>query len=613
MSDGRPYSVFLSYSRRDADRQRVEELWNLIEDRNFRTFYDRSDLVTGEGPLGRQITDALAEARLMLVCVGRQGLGPYQRMEIAHALGIENGEGGRGLTIRILMLGDVTYPELPSIPGLQPRDDDDERMRAFLKSLTDGSLESDEELAFAFPPRDGAATTNDIVGWLAQNASVPRDEPPLDAEADAEATMLAEQIAQSGITLFVGSVWPDRSQDRVFSASRYARDLLKRCGISEGAALSLEQAASLFGLFADNSDERTRRRIEIRTEIKESVALYAPVDYGRICEVIARLKLQFDKGQRARRPIVIVTTNIDSLFERELIDKGVSFITLTPGEDDEYRQTHFWVSEDIEDGAARLSLDSQPTEGRNGSGVPAGYPKRFPPDRSTVSTEIYDPKKDLMATPTGARKVSVDRYMAYKQKLENVVHDRRIWRFSEIDRIVEEHYKSSVNVTYGDAKDATQKSAAAVQEICIRDGIPVVVKVLGCVHDQGERAGIDVEAMYQMFDNAVERFPPGQIRARMGMTGVLFCGFSIADLSYLYAFSRLFGKNLKHNARTRRIFLTAWSTGDGNKLDHFDEVDSVIATRQHTQLDMLRNVTVVTRPGVRRFVETLASRLAPAD
>jgi hypothetical protein len=75
--------VFISYSR--ADEAAVGALTSALAERGIKTFLDRNDLTAGM-PWPQALEQGLQAARSVLVAIGRDGLGPWQKRELWFAL-----------------------------------------------------------------------------------------------------------------------------------------------------------------------------------------------------------------------------------------------------------------------------------------------------------------------------------------------------------------------------------------------------------------------------------------------------------------------------------------------------------------------------------------------
>ena len=77
------YDAFVSYNSQDhAD---VEPLVHALEDAGQKVWFDRRALGTGS-LIQDEIEKGLRAARACLVCIGRQGAGPWQSMEAKAAI-----------------------------------------------------------------------------------------------------------------------------------------------------------------------------------------------------------------------------------------------------------------------------------------------------------------------------------------------------------------------------------------------------------------------------------------------------------------------------------------------------------------------------------------------
>ncbi len=77
------YDVFFSYNT--ADRSAVEELAHALRDRSVNVFLDRWHMLPGS-PWQEQFEVALSASRTVLLFIGREGLGPWENLEVRVAL-----------------------------------------------------------------------------------------------------------------------------------------------------------------------------------------------------------------------------------------------------------------------------------------------------------------------------------------------------------------------------------------------------------------------------------------------------------------------------------------------------------------------------------------------
>ncbi len=80
-----PYDAFLSYSRRDRDQ--VVQIYEALKRLGFQPWMDLSDLVPG-AQFAPELERRLSDARIILVCIGKGEIGPWQQFEINAALNL---------------------------------------------------------------------------------------------------------------------------------------------------------------------------------------------------------------------------------------------------------------------------------------------------------------------------------------------------------------------------------------------------------------------------------------------------------------------------------------------------------------------------------------------
>jgi hypothetical protein len=102
-------SVFLSHN--SLDKPAVETLAYALLDAGIEPWLDKWNLVPGLS-WQRGITDALQDARAVVVCIGPHGLGHVQSPEIEVALNHAWRDPGR-LVIPVLLPGAAKRPDIP--------------------------------------------------------------------------------------------------------------------------------------------------------------------------------------------------------------------------------------------------------------------------------------------------------------------------------------------------------------------------------------------------------------------------------------------------------------------------------------------------------------------
>src|SRR5690242_15878617 len=81
---GESFDVFLSYHT--PDRAQVIAVRHLLTARGILSFIDRDNLIAGQ-PWPSQLEAAIANARAVIVFIGRHGLGVWQKRESYLSLG----------------------------------------------------------------------------------------------------------------------------------------------------------------------------------------------------------------------------------------------------------------------------------------------------------------------------------------------------------------------------------------------------------------------------------------------------------------------------------------------------------------------------------------------
>src|SRR5688500_11555330 len=103
-------AVFLSYS--SADRDIVEIIAFKLREKGMELFFDKWNLIAGERFIP-ELAEALEKAPAIVIFIGPTGRGPWQHVEVEHAINLRVRSGGKTRVIVALLPG----ASLESVPS----------------------------------------------------------------------------------------------------------------------------------------------------------------------------------------------------------------------------------------------------------------------------------------------------------------------------------------------------------------------------------------------------------------------------------------------------------------------------------------------------------------
>ncbi|MEM8636630.1 MAG: TIR domain-containing protein [Pseudomonadota bacterium] len=609
--------IFISYNRSDPRWHYVENIAKQLGKNGFDVFRDEEGLrEASHVKIGDTIQNALEKSIFVLVCVGQKGLGAYQCDE---------------LKLLYEMSHDHETPEIgkPQPLLLRLSVDSHEELEEILDAHARGEVEGrylpgkvrewlGDRLSYVHYPLPKQQPLGAAIKYIQDQASGVLEVPSSKKEntaTDTHAEELAKAVRKDGVTIFVGPVWPDRVKQSVLNPLRFAEDVVKACELPEHIQMSPERAVTLHHIAVRQGNSMGSRSAELALIERVRKASRPPSAYSKIANYVDLLSQ--DKARR-RNPIIMVTSNTDVLLERTLVQKGITFLRITPISDGTYRQTLFSVRRDqdgeieLRRGSIRLKAAKESAyaayERALEQGIDRDEPLKTRPWNDDTEHDFYGGKLD---------DEDVGRFRSLSEGYVDDETQSQIWHMAEIDRLIETHVReAALEVT--DKKSETGRLELKVNEelqrACLECGIPIVVKLLGCVSDRR----IERMLLPRLAEIAQsEKWIPTTIASAISRTAVLFVGYSLMNPTFLQVFPSTASKCF-NNKQGLRYFLSpmrsvsnrgeAASTEYKGDPDFYDTVDGRIEDllTDGTELqELFPQLTIIGRRNIEEFFGNL--------
>ncbi len=527
------YAAFVSHNTKD--QALAIQLNDRLAEKGLQTFLAQEELPQQpQTAVHEACYDALGRSQTMLVCVGPQGIGQSQRFEIETAYQLE---ADGNLAIIVVLLGDAERKSALA---------DHTRLLAKLPYVfpdREGSPDLGGLILFLLrrkeAERPAPRSTSDDEADLEQNAAnVTTDaDSPTEYEKEAEraANLLAESIADRGVTIFVGSLWPERDQNAVFNPNEVAHGLLEHIGIpvpDPARVMPLEKAALCYTIASGRTGEKAAEKAILST-INQKFSLLSPPAYSVVAEIAKRVASAAaneadNEDARGANSLLLVTTNVDRLLERSLVDAGTSFLKVVAMRDGHVVQVLFEDVELLQDGRIRLRTNAHALE--EGADDPI-----------TTETTVYGPEA-VAGAEEGIRK-------AFESRSKVLAHltPQQVWKELQVDVAIRSHCRRVFTRmrsrgTSDDRGDdpGEGRRAPKMRKACIDHGVPILFKLFGCIdlHLDFEREGLKAECALGLNRRLqFGRSPswiPVDIRSLFGKTSSLFLGYSLADVAFVH-------------------------------------------------------------------------------
>jgi hypothetical protein len=567
------YDVFISHNF--ADQRLAIELNDAIGRAGLRTFLAQDELPrVPSGGVHSNCDAALAESRAAIICIGTHGVGNSQAAEVDSIFFLAN-KADRKLPVWVMLLG--TDARLDDIPADRPW--------------------LGKQLAHFYPNRPGEPGYRQILAFLEKTetkdvAERVISEGPIAAvaafepEAERAADSLAESVRNHGLTIFLGSLWPDRDRRAIFNPAEVAKALLEQAGIpvpQPHHVMSLERAAVCYSL-VKGLGRRAQVDADIVKIIGKSFSLLEPECYA----VLAALAAHYSKASATKasnaRPLLFATTNFDRLFERALVKARQPFLRLS-------------TRLELEGGVAEVFSEQVFFEGveateEDGRRIWTS-PEYLGPGSQRVETSTQPFDRESLERPSRATRVFRER-----QQVLDYETDQTIWSDLQIDLIINDHAKKA---GLREDERGADSAAGKIRRHCIRNGIPIVFKVLGCIDSKSAVHGFD--RMLQF--SGSQGWIPQTIQDELVNTASLFLGYGLADLRFVHLFEEALRLGFAGKRDRTRVFVASEDGPDD--LNH--AVDRVIMHGLHNRAEeRFPGITFVKDVRPRRFVQRLMNR-----
>ena len=138
---------------------------------------------------------------------------------------------------------------------------------------------------------------------------------------------------------------------------------------------------------------------------------------------------------------------------------------------------------------------------------------------------------------------------AFRQRqgvLGNVedMNDQTVWFDIQIDNAIRGHARKVVSRDPGEAE--------AICRFCMRRGIPVIFKALGCIDSDAE-TGLGLDRMLEFSRNPA--WIPKVIQSELATTASLFLGYSLADFRFVHLFQKGLQARFEGQTQRKRLFI----------------------------------------------------------
>jgi hypothetical protein len=299
------YNVFLSYSTEDL--RVVANLADALQQLNLRVWFDQTALVPG-APWQRELTEGVEASSATAVCIGAGGVGKWQQVEMEAA--ITKQVEGRHRVIPVILPG--VLAENVKLPALLKRNtwvvmNSNVEDRATLERLYWGI--TGENFASASAPRA-------------------RKDPPQSQALDDSVSNLCDTLCADNVVYIVGTGAPEEGGASFPpSPCEITRGLLLDLRLIENDYNHLLPPPDIAGSYYAVRSGTTRLEGKV-VEMISSRSGSIPRPYQRLAELIRLLAGRPTPRIRKRPQQLIVTTNLDVMIERALLQAGISFTRL---------------------------------------------------------------------------------------------------------------------------------------------------------------------------------------------------------------------------------------------------------------------------------------------
>jgi len=550
-ADAKRFDFFLSYNRNEPYSRWVWEIKGELADKGFSAFLDEENL---SEDVGRELDSALENhirsSRAILVCIGQSGFGPYQSEEIAFARQLAE-----------------TNPDFKIFPVLL-HDTQHDALRNDARSEW-----LHRRISCTHPPRIGDKTLDDVMGAAGEPVGVSREptlqapedtgvlpqDSPRPGRLDRKLSTLAETVAENGVAVIIGSSWRETASQGIFDTDELSVNMLGEIGIDSAHAIPIEQAAAPFAALGEIDSAFGTR---IRTSLRERMALVPPPAIDEIALLLETLE------EQERKPLIAVSLNMDALLERTLLDKGVSFMRVVARPANDFDYTMFWASKKDdqsievsslrEHGPGHKSFSSATNDDLRAALSQRAQAEGIEGWDTMRRTSAYRPDNHEEAVETRMNAFTSHLGTSDFAGLDDDIRSRRFHRMAALDAIIEAHSDACrlTGRTDGNSHDADDETTALYQTLqsqCLKMGVPVIVKIYGCIHTENEFPF----SMHRIMDATRSGvWLPRELLAKIAGVPTVFAGFNISGFDFHHLLfghmARMFG-NEKRKRPTRYV------------------------------------------------------------
>jgi hypothetical protein len=298
------YDVFLSYSGDDLST--VARLDSALVDLGLRVWFAPKVLTPGE-PWQRDLLQGVEKSSSTVICIGPSGFGKWQKFELEAAIHKQVEGEHRVIPVILPGVSDANM-QLPSV----------------LKRNTWVLLSEHLEDRATLERLYWGITGKKLVA-TARPVTQPR---PLQNEAIEEAVgSLAETLSTENVTYFVGAGAYSGAVTLPPSSSEITREMLRDLQLIDDFYKFLVPPVDVVGSYyaANSSTGKLENKVVDMIHNRSSVV---PKLCQQLADLLSLLAHRPTPRIRARVQQLIVTTNLDVMIERALLQKGISFTRL---------------------------------------------------------------------------------------------------------------------------------------------------------------------------------------------------------------------------------------------------------------------------------------------
>jgi hypothetical protein len=297
--------VFLSHNSKDTEI--VEQIATDLRDHGVKVWLDVWDITPGE-PFQPPIEKALRECRSAAVFISPNNMGKWQLPEIQVAIDQQVKRSIRVMAVLLPGVSDEMINQLPSFLTLSRWVDyrqgakDEEGLYNLRWGVT-GIKPPSKETPLASPPAPELPQRNEVEDILSN---------------------LVQPLKSQNITFFLGHGISYREHLKIIRACDIARELLVDLKIIPSNYVDLLPPVDVAGMYY--AINRGEQRLEDKVvEIMMDDSYVLTKTHEQLAILIEMLTKRPKRRMLAKRPHLIVSTNIDVLMERALLRRGISF------------------------------------------------------------------------------------------------------------------------------------------------------------------------------------------------------------------------------------------------------------------------------------------------